>query len=342
MSLKQYLKERWLTYSFFFLIFIFSLAVYHLDQRFNMARSNATYLLAGWSLFFVIFVGLDYTILKMRVKQFKKYCHLKASSEEPEEFGYPMDQEYAALVHSLVVEYEGYKADVRTKSTEELDFITKWVHDVKVPISALRLILEDYEEAVPADYYQSIDRELISIEESIQQVFYELKTNNFHDDYKLAWVSSKKLIAQALKRYSSFFSYKKIQISLDGEAVEVLTDEKWSGYIMSQIISNAVKYTPMGASINIVTSCNDDETTITVRNQGKGILPKDLGQIFNKGYTASENRTGVKSTGYGLYLSKKLSDLLGHRLTVQSKYGEYAQFQLSFKAYQTLHQVTKM
>lgn len=127
-----------------------------------------------------------------------------------------------------------------------------------------------------------------------------------------------------------------------GEAYDVLTDEKWSGYILSQIISNAVKYTPVEGIIVINTEKNGNERTISVKNSGRGILEKDIGQIFNKSYTSSENRSGMKATGYGLYLSKKLSDMLGHRLTVQSQYGEYAIFHLSFVENENMHQVTKM
>lgn len=342
MKFINYLQEKWLTYIFILLTFLFSLVVYRLDQGFNITKSNANYIMTGWILLFLFFIAFDYIIFNTRVKHFKKYCRLHASLEESEEFSYPVDREYGTLVHNLVIEFEEYKGDVLSKSAEELEFITKWVHDVKVPIAALRLILENHEVALPKEFYQSIDIELNTIEESIQRVFYEIKTNTLHDDYKLARVSTKKLISQALKGYSSFFSYKKINITLDGENWDVLTDEKWSGYILSQIISNAVKYTPYEGTIAITTSQNVNETIITVKNSGIGILSQDIGQIFNKGYTSSENRSGVKSTGYGLYLSKKLSDLLGHHLTVESKYGEYALFRLAFKENETLHKVTKM
>ncbi len=125
-----------------------------------------------------------------------------------------------------------------------MEFITKWLHDVKVPIAAAKLILESHERSLPVDFYKNIHSELFSIEESVIQVFYEMKSNRFYDDYKIVRTGTKKLIAQALKSYSSFFSYKKLRITVDEENFEVLTDEKWSSYILSQIISNAVKYTP--------------------------------------------------------------------------------------------------
>lgn len=321
---------------------VFSSLVYRLDKSFSISQSNARYILSGWMFLLIIFVATDYLILNSRVKRFKRYCSLHASSENFDEFSYPTDMIYAELVHNLAVEYENYKGEICTRATEELDFITKWLHDVKVPISAARLILENHEGDVPASFYQGIDREIFSIEESVQRVFYGIKTNRFYDDYKIAKVDTKRLIANSLKAYSNFFSYKKIKISIEGDYCDVLTDEKWSGYILSQIISNAVKYTPYEGSISISTIKNNNDTTISIKNSGPGILERDLGQVFNKGYTSSDNRNGMKATGYGLYLSKKLSDMLGHRLEVKSKYNEYTIFSLIFTDNETIHKVGKV
>jgi len=337
MKFIKYLKERWITYIFATAAFLFSAVIYKLDISFSMTTSNAHYIIMGWLFLFVIFTAIDYGVFNHRVEKFKKYCSLNASSEDLDEFIYPVDKEYAQLVYNLVVDYEKYKADIYNKSAEELEFITRWVHDVKVPISAARLILENHENDIPSNFYESIDKELFAIAESIQRVFYEIKSNSLHDDYKIAKVSTRKLIAQTLKGYSNFFSYKRINISFVGDDYDVLTDEKWSGYILSQIISNAVKHTPDEGSIVISTKNNFHETTISIKNSGNGILEKDIGQIFNKGYTSSEDRNGMKATGYGLYLSKKLSNVLGHKLTVQSKYGEYAIFSLTFIENQTIH-----
>ncbi len=337
MKFINYLKERWATYTFALAAFLFSALIYKLDRSFHMTTSNASYIIMGWILIFVIFITIDYWIFNNRVEKFKKYCSLNASSEDLDEFAYPVDKEYAQLVYNLVVDYEKYKVDIYNKSSEELEFITRWVHDVKVPISAARLILENHENDIPDSFYQSIDKELFRVEESVQRIFYEIKSNNLHDDYKIAKVSTKKLISQTLKGYSNFFSYNRINICFSKEDYDVLTDEKWSGYILSQILSNAVKYTPIEGTIVISTKKNEHETTISIKNSGKGILEKDIGQIFNRGYTSSENRNGMKSTGYGLYHSKKLSDRLGHKLTVQSKYGEWTVFSLTFNENQTIH-----
>ena len=338
----KYLKEKWITYTFIVSAFLFSAIIYKLDKSLSINESNARYIIQGWVLLFIIFVSVDYSIFYYRAEKFKRYCDLNALSEDYYDFTYPLDKEYAELVHNLAVEYEKYKADIYTKSSEELDFITKWVHDIKVPISAVRLILEKHESHIPANLYINIDKEIFYIEESVQRIFYEIKSNSLYDDYKITRINTRKLVANAIKGYSSFFSYKKINVSFLGETYDVLTDEKWSGYILSQIISNALKYTPDEGTIVISTNKNNNGVTISIKNSGKGILQKDIGQIFRKGYTSSENRNGMKATGYGLYLSKRLSDMLGHKLTVESEYGKYAAFNLTFIENETIYNVTKV
>lgn len=331
MSFINYLKEKWITYTFITASIIFMSAVYKLDKKFTMSRSNATYTIIGLLLLFFIFVFIDYNVCNSRVKKFKRYCSTNVLSDEDLDlFVYPMDREHGKVLYDIVKEYEKFKSDIYTKSSEELEFITKWVHDIKVPISAMRLILESHEDDTNQKFYRKMDTEIATIEQCTQRVFYNIKANTFYNDYKISKVDTKKLIRDALKGYSNFFSYKKLNISISGDNYKVLTDEKWSGYIISQILSNAVKYTPIGGYISINTVKNENKIIIQIRNTGKGILARDVKQIFSKGYTSSEDRNGMKSTGYGMYLCQKLSKLLGHNLTVESQYGEYAQFNLTF------------
>ena len=330
MRILNYIKERWVLLIFLLLAFLFAMIIYRLDEGFSIRDSNAAYIFMGWILLFLGFLAVDMYVIRSRTRKFEHFCRLNGSAEDLDDFFYPTDRNKAEMVRDLTAEYERYKADITTKSAEEMEFITKWLHDVKVPIAAAKLVLETQEDSLPADFYKNIHSEIFSIEESIMQVFYEMKSNRFYDDYKIANTGTKKLISQALKSYSSFFSYKKLGITVEGADLDVLTDEKWSSYILSQIISNAVKYTPDGGHIFITTQKADNSVSITVKNQGKGISDRDIGHIFKKGFTSSEGREGAKSTGYGLFLSKKLSDLLGHSLTAESKPNEYAAFCLTF------------
>lgn len=101
MSFIKYLKERWLTYIFILLAFGFAAVVYRLDASFNITQSNANYIAGGWLILFLLFVAIDYGILCTRVNKFKKYCSLNASSQDIDEFSYPVDREYAKELHEI-------------------------------------------------------------------------------------------------------------------------------------------------------------------------------------------------------------------------------------------------
>lgn len=330
MNLFHYFRERWLSCLFLFAAFLFSALVYRFDRRFYLTDSNATYILAGLLILLLSFFIIDFLLMRSREEKFRAYCSFSPDSDPDEVFFYPGDRNKAELVRKAVLEYVNYKAESQANAAEETEFITKWLHDVKEPIAAARLILESQEDRLPSDFTQNMDRELFAIEESVVRVFYEMKSNRFSDDYKVTRIGTKKLISMALKTYSNFFRYKQLSLAVEGDDYEVLTDEKWSSYIISQLISNAVKYSPARGKITIRTERDQKGVVVSVKNTGTGIPEVDLGQIFKKGYTSSEARSGAKATGYGLYLSAKLCGLLGHLLTAESKYGEYAVFHLTF------------
>ena len=338
----KYLKERWLTYLFLIVAFLFASLVYKLDGRFNISPSNASYICIGWLMLLVIFISVDYTVFRYRIATLDDYCQFNSLEEPSGKFAYPLDNHYAMLFYNLKAEHEQYKSMIRQNSAEQLEFITKWLHDVKVPIAATRLVLDQHESQVDPRFYQSIDQELFTIEKAIEKVFYQIKAGSLYEDYKISKIQTQNLIAAALKPYSNIFGYKELKINLTGSSYEVLTDEKWSEYILSQLISNAVKYTPQGGQIEISTKLSDNSVTISVKNSGQGIPSQDICQIFKRGYTSSDNRSGSKATGYGLYLAKKVAEKLGHRLSVDSKLGQYAMFSLTFSQEPTLYQVTKL
>lgn len=340
MRIRSYLHERWLVYCALLTVIGFAWLVYRLELGLYLTESNAAYIGAGWALILLFFAVFDYCSLRARLNKLVNYIENNPHSDSVH-FSYPVDQVLADSVRGLAGEFADLKSEISAKAAEQLDFVTKWLHDVKSPITAARLILGELEGhgEHETECNHQLDQELVAIEEAVAKVFFMIKSASFHEDYKITRASTRRLIAAALKGYSHAVSYKKLNLVIRGKDCQVLTDSKWSSYILTQLVSNAVKYTPVGGKITIDTENAPNQVTISVINTGKGILPQDLGQVFNRGYTASEERAGANSTGYGLFLAKKLADLLGHGLTVESKYGEYAAFRLTFYENATLHDV---
>ena len=134
----------------------------------------------------------------------------------------------------------------------------------------------------------------------------------------------------ALKPFAVFFAVKALTLEMPKNDGAVLTDEKWSAYILTQLISNAVQHTRKKGRIAIKVEKADGQISVTIQNSGVGIKPSEIAHVFDKGYTSYDGRAYNKATGYGLYLAKKLADKLGHALVCMSQKGDYTAFTLVF------------
>lgn len=322
MSIKDYLREKRYLVAFFLLSVLFTTAVFwSVGEHFH---PGIIYILQGIGSFFIIYIVSDFFIIRARVNKMKRFIHSGAT--EDVYFSYPLDAIYASETGQLAKEFNQYRAKIIQQYSNELDFITRWVHDIKVPISAIHLL----NECIEVEYADKLEMQTAYIEHQTQKVLYHIKSKSFYDDYKITKANTQSIISTALKQFAVFFAYKKIALDYCSDDYEVLTDEKWSGYIISQFLSNAVKHTPENGTISINTYIRNNRTIISIKNTGEGIEVDHLDHIFKRGYSSNPQRGGSSSTGYGLYLAKKLADRMGHQLYAVSQQGDYAKFCLAF------------
>ena len=322
MKIKDYLKERRAFFLILFLAVIFCVLIVWSSS--DSLSGRAYYLLEGLGGLCIIYIVVDYFTLRGRIAKIRHFFRNGATDNDS--FSYPLDVIYTAQAANMAEEYRRFKAKAKEQYSDELDFITRWVHDIKVPISALYLLAENFS----GDDAQKLEMQIAFIEQHTQKALYHIKSNSFEDDFIISKTATMKIVTSALKQYAVFFAQKKIALELDKKSFEVLTDEKWSGYIISQFLSNAVKQTPQGGSIAIKTLEQGGKVLICIRNTGQGIEPAHLEHIFSRGFTGSSKRSTSFSTGYGLYLSKKLAVRMGHEVFATSHPGEYAEFCLAF------------
>ena len=69
---------------------------------------------------------------------------------------------------------------------------------------------------------------------------------------------------------------------------------------------------------------------LVIEDNGEGILDHDLPRVFDKSFTGTNGRNSVKSTGMGLYIAQKLCTKLGHKISIESKEGEYTKVTITF------------
>ena len=203
-----------------------------------------------------------------------------------------------------------------------MDYYGMWAHQIKTPISAMRILLqsgrESEEEKIDRKLYDSLQMELFKTEQYVEMVLSYLRIGDISKDMVLTNCDLGKVVRQAVKKYSRLFILQKISLELGEIKETVLTDEKWLSFVVEQILSNALKYTKKGkVSIYMADTCH-----LVIEDTGIGISAEDLPRIMEKGYTGYNGREDKKSTGIGLYLCKKVMDKLNHGIQISSEPGK--------------------
>ena len=224
-----------------------------------------------------------------------------------------IEADYQALVRALWAEKAAAVAASETERREMSDYYTMWVHQIKTPISAAGLLLQ-----LPGETDKSaLCAELMEIERYAEMALTYVRLADGGSDYVLRRCAVAPIVVGAVKKYARMFILKDIAPQVDVGGMTVLTDGKWLSFVVEQLISNAVKYTPRGGKIRVYT----DGRSLCVSDSGMGVSAEDLPRVFEKGFTGYNGREDKKSTGLGLYLSKKACDGLGHGISLVSGVG---------------------
>nr|WP_326165732.1 sensor histidine kinase [uncultured Oscillibacter sp.] len=222
-----------------------------------------------------------------------------------------LEADYQLLLQDLASERAALAMEGRNRLQDMTDYYTLWAHQIKTPIAAMRLLLQ--EEPRP-----ELEGELIKIEQYVEMVLGYLRLGSDTTDYVLRSCGLDGLLRQSVRKFARLFILKKISLDLQETGKTVLTDEKWLAFVIEQLLSNALKYTPEGGRIRIF----GDGETLVIADSGIGIRPEDLPRVFEKGFTGYNGREDKKSTGIGLYLCSQVMDRLNHGISITSRPGQ--------------------
>ena len=225
----------------------------------------------------------------------------------------PKEEAYQDLIESLLKEKNRKEAEAAEKLRDMEEYYTLWVHQIKTPIAAMSLLLQ--EEDTPEN--GELSMELFRIEQYVEMVLQYLRLDSPDHDLAFRSVDVDDCVRQAVRKYARSFIRKKIALDFQETGIETVSDEKWLVFVLEQLLSNALKYTKKG-TIRIY----GGNGFLYIEDTGIGIAPEDLPRIFEKGYTGYNGRRDKKSTGIGLYLSQEILKRLAHGITITSTLGE--------------------
>ena len=234
----------------------------------------------------------------------------------------PLERALAEKLEAREMELYQQRSDSERKLTDLLDYYTLWVHQIKTPIAASQLLVA---EVADRQLKQQLEQEIFKIDSYTNLVLQYLRLESFHDDLVLKQVQIEDLVKEIIRKYALFFIQKGLNVNLYDLDKEIVTDKKWLLVVIEQIISNSLKYTKEGG-LEIYM----DGQELCIKDTGIGIKNSDVLRVFERGFSGYNGRLTQQSSGLGLYLSKKISEELGHQIRIESEVGKGTTVRIQF------------
>lgn len=251
-----------------------------------------------------LFIGVDFSRVRKRHERLQELCNAGAAMIQslPEPQG-TEDADYQAIIEALKSEIAALETSASEKYNDMIEYYTVWVHQIKTPIASMRLTLQNEDSALS----RRISSDLFRIEQYVEMVLAFLRLDSTTSDYVFRECDLDRVIRQSVKKFSGEFIGRKIGLVYEPIRKSMVTDEKWLGFVLEQVLSNALKYTREGS----ICIRFEEPDTICVEDTGIGIAPEDLPRVFEKGYTGYNGREDKKASGIGLYLCRRVCNNLG-------------------------------
>lgn len=221
------------------------------------------------------------------------------------------EEVYQKLIHMMNENQQELYSSMEYKFTEMMDYYTVWAHQIKTPIAAMRLNLQNEDSVLS----RKLMADLFRIEQYVEMVLMYLRLDSDSSDYVIKEHEIGSIVKAAVKKFSGEFISRKISLDMKEIDGTVITDDKWLSFVIEQVISNALKYTPKG----MISIYMEEPKILCIKDTGIGIAPEDLPRIFEKGYTGYNGRADKKASGIGLYLCKRICTNLGHQISAVSE-----------------------
>ena len=240
----------------------------------------------------------------------------------------PVAEKYCSIISELQEGLREQDNTYRRREKDASDFYTMWVHQIKTPIAALQVLLQ-----TDAENVSGMKGELFKIERYVDVVLNYLRMDDMNSDLLLKHYSLDSMVKQAVKKYTLLFIQSKLSLKLEDLDEKVLTDEKWTVFVLEQILSNALKYTKKGG-IRIYARAGEEKgvtvTKLTIEDTGIGICAEDLPRIYDRAFTGYNGRDDKKASGLGLYLCKTILRKVGHDIAIESEQGQGTAVTITF------------
>ncbi|WP_411170155.1 sensor histidine kinase [Clostridium sp. MB05] len=290
---------------------------------------------------YVIYFYIKYTNWK------KKYHDIYSSISNKNDIsiedikGTSLEEEIMLnIIKNKEKKYDGKVNTYEEQLRDMEEYISKWIHEIKLPITALNIISDEVEDDNTAN---SVKNETEKINFLVNSVMYGSRATVASEDIFIKEENLETIVKKSIRNNAFFLIKNKMEVTTNNLNYNIYSDGKWIIYVLDQLINNAIKYSNGNGKIEFYAENHSDHIKLCIKDYGIGIEREDVDRIFNKGFTGSNGRNTVyKSTGMGLYFTKKILNKLEHGISVESIKDEYALFNIYFYKISDYLKVTKM
>lgn len=317
--IKLYLKEHISLFVSVLIVFILSGCLALLEKDFD-------YLYLGILSLFVFSAGMGIHFFK----NIPLYQSILSPVESKEDFFVLGNSSLAQMENKRMKRIYGvYSKDLNKYKQENEHYkiiMSKWVHQMKTPVSVLNLMAQDNSLISPVELREEVDR----MEYLLNQILHLIRMENLKNDFIVERCHLNSIVKTAINEQKNYFIQKEVYPKVDvSDSIYVYTDKKWFSFAIQQVLNNAIKYSQSGQSIHISATREEEKIILQIEDFGSGIRPEDQPRIFDFCFTGFNGREKQKeSSGLGLYITKNILDYLGHEITMISQQGKGTKFQV--------------
>ena len=206
---------------------------------------------------------------------------------------------------------------LENKNEEKEKILIEWIHNMKTSVAVINLAIEK----LPAgDVVEDIRDENSLLQKNLEGALNIFRLGAFSKDYVPERINLKTLVKKCINSQKRNFIYASVfpEVNIP-EDYYILSDRKWSEYVIVQIISNAIKYSLSAEKVCFYAKESEDEVTLYIQDSGVGIKNEEISRVFDAFFTGSNGRKEEKSSGIGLYMCKCICDNLNDKIQITSE-----------------------
>ena len=328
--IKSFFKDNFLFIFVPFLLIFLQVLILYLS---NVERGLVSYISSLSISILIIFFILKFIFYYRKIKNYfdlvEQYeVNSESSFFDNEEFENRLDLSLSQIISlkkikKIILEREASIYNNRKMLTDQNDYFSLWIHQIKTPITSINILLQNMNSS--KDEIFEIKRALLNIDNYTQMALHYLKLQRPDKDLDFLKFNLNEVLQNIFRKYRSIFIYKNIELNYKPCDLNIISDPVLFELMIEQIISNSLKYCGIDGERGILSISieNQNPSVLVIEDNGIGISPSDLPKIFDKGYSGLNGRLSEKATGLGLYLAREISERLGCTLTINSLQGAW-------------------